>query len=303
MDLLAICRPRASALSVLLLTSAAAHAADGPKLLNARTFVEVRTLAALPPGVSTALGRGKSGRAGIADTREQFNGTDVIDPRFPMRRFIVGGASSDCVLVAYDRGNELDSFHAVVYARSSGSEWRRSEYWILRGRPHSLAELVNLINGQRLTFYRPISGYDPMLGQRAARTRPARRDGPLRELNVSDEEVREMQAVTARIAPGFILNISGVVTGCPCDDGPTCSDQVWIVAYRPEQTRGLLLSRIDGHWTLGPVQQWWLDWQNLIDNERRYEPRTRAKAWDELYHRYPMCAADGADTAAPAAPP
>ena len=43
-----------------------------------------------------------------------------------------------------------------------------------------------------------------------------------------------------------IVNISGVVEGCPCEDGSTCTDQVWILASRPNQTVGLLLSKVGG---------------------------------------------------------
>jgi hypothetical protein len=65
------------------------------------------------------------------------------------------------------------------------------------------------------------------------------------------------------LLPDAIVNISGVVTGCACEDGPACSDQVWVVAYRPEWSKGLELSKINGHWTVGPLQQWWLDYEKL----------------------------------------
>ena len=94
---------------------------------------------------------------------------------------------------------------------------------------------------------------------------------------MSDEEVREIQAVVFQVLPGSILNISGVVSECPCEDGPACSDQVWIVAHRPNQTKGLQLSRIDAHWAIGPVQQWWFDFENLAATRQRF-------AWNAAFY-------------------
>ena len=95
------------------------------------------------------------------------------------------------------------------------------------------------------------------------RQRPTRREGPLRELNISDMEIREIQRQVERIFPGTLLNISGVTTGCPCENGPLCSDQVWVVAHQVRSTKGLMLSRIEGHWTIGALEQWWLDYDEL----------------------------------------
>lgn len=128
--------------------------------------------------------------------------------------------------------------------------------------------------------------------KRATALYPGRRDSPLRYLNISDEEVREVQSVAAEVVPRAIVNISGVVTGCPCEDGSECTDQVWIVAYRPEISAGLLLSRISHRWVIGPVQQWWLDYRKLEARERTfltYEAFRRAK--EEAIDRFPACEA------------
>lgn len=106
----------------------------------------------------------------------------------------------------------------------------------------------------------------------AADNRLSRRDEPLRELNLSDTEVRQIQSIAWRVFPGAILNISGVVSGCPCEEGPSCTDQVWIVAHGHGEALGLELSRIYGRWTVGTVQQYWLD-----------------LAMHRLYARYPVC--------------
>jgi hypothetical protein len=130
--------------------------------------------------------------------------------------------------------------------------------------------------------------------------RPARREGPLRSSNIDDREIGEIQAVTTDILPGAIVNIGGVVTGCPCEDGPSCSDQVWIVAYRPDKSMGLLLSNIDRRWQVGPVQEWWLDYENLLSRIRLLDSQAYAKAEQALNDRFPVCTAQ---VAAPGASP
>ena len=95
------------------------------------------------------------------------------------------------------------------------------------------------------------------------RTRPVRLDGPLREENISDEEVREIEAVMNEQFPGAIVNIGGVTAGCPCEDGGSCDSQVWVVAHRADRSNGLMLSRIGDHWTIGPLQKWWRRYDRL----------------------------------------
>lgn len=125
---------------------------------------------------------------------------------------------------------------------------------------------------------------------RAYSLRPGRRDGPLRYQNISDEEVREIQAAAAEVVPKALVNISGVTTGCPCEDGPQCSDQVWIVAYRPDRSFGLLLSKVNKHWVIGPVQRWWLRYDSLRSRERN--PASYAaylEAERRLIEGFPAC--------------
>ena len=95
------------------------------------------------------------------------------------------------------------------------------------------------------------------------RTRPVRLDGPLREENISDEEVREVGAVMSEYFPGAIVNIGGVTAGCPCADGVSCDSQVWVVAHRANRSNGLMLSRVEGNWTIGPLQKWWRRYAHL----------------------------------------
>ncbi len=123
--------------------------------------------------------------------------------------------------------------------------------------------------------------------KRAYRVLPKRRETPVREENIRDREVEEIQLATANVMPGAIVNIGTVVTGCPCEDGSSCTDQVWIVAYRPEKSTGFLLSKIRGHWTIGPVQRWWWDYQDYFAR-RDWKSRN----WEKLMERFPVCTED-----------
>jgi hypothetical protein len=85
----------------------------------------------------------------------------------------------------------------------------------------------------------------------------ARPTGSLRQDNISDEEVREVEQAAFEAYPDSIVNISGVTDGCNCEEGGACTAQVWLALYREEHIRGLVLSKIDGHWKVGAVQRWW----------------------------------------------
>lgn len=133
--------------------------------------------------------------------------------------------------------------------------------------------------------------------KRAQELYPARRNTPLRDLNISDEEVREVEQLTRKYLPRAYVNISPVVTDCPCEEGPMCSAQVYVVAQTPEKTRGLQLSRMNDRWNVGVVQQWWIRREGIVRqntgnsflDEYLYE-----KAVNELYEEFPACAAQAA---------
>jgi hypothetical protein len=125
--------------------------------------------------------------------------------------------------------------------------------------------------------------------ERAHVVRPARRDGPARELNISDDEVREIQVVVDKLLPEAIVNISTVVSDCPCEEGPTCADQVFILASQSQSTLGLQLSRIQNAWAVGAVQRWWLEYENLLAREKKL---TRSEFRSEelaLARKFPRC--------------
>ena len=98
---------------------------------------------------------------------------------------------------------------------------------------------------------------------------PKRVDGPLSDANISDIEVREVEAIVVGLYPGTIVNIGGVISECRCEDGPACTAQVWVVAHGLGQSHGFMLSKIDGAWQIGPLQAWWLVYEKLIVRMRR----------------------------------
>jgi len=79
---------------------------------------------------------------------------------------------------------------------------------------------------------------------RARQLRPRRPTDPLREANIADEEVRQIEGAARAVFPTAMVNISGVTTGYPCEDGPGCTDQVWVVAWQSEESRGLMRERM-----------------------------------------------------------
>jgi hypothetical protein len=124
---------------------------------------------------------------------------------------------------------------------------------------------------------------------RALQLAPKRRDEPLRYLNISDYEVREIQEVAAKYLPKVLLNISPVVTGCPCEEGPQCTDQVYIVAETGQSSKGLQLSRVRNAWIVGSVQQWYLRFEELLARRRKMDYLSFERAESELFREFPMC--------------
>jgi hypothetical protein len=254
--------------------------------IDVRSLVEVRSLDALPKEVNELLGRWKPGPDGMADAYEPFNQTDVIDPKLPARRFMSAGSNLHAVLVAYEKGGHERTFVASAFSFEH-SAWRQVGSWTLPRSANTLYRLLDLVAPSRNDASSLLATLKRQM--RTQDTRPVRRDGPLRTQNLSDDEVREIESIAQSVMPGGLVNVSGVVTGCPCEEGANCSDQVWTVVYRPDQTKGLQLSRLSGHWAIGAVQQWWLDYDSLW--ARRPWPPTAAfdAELNSLYDRFPAC--------------
>jgi len=132
------------------------------------------------------------------------------------------------------------------------------------------------------------------IGRRADALKPRRRDEPLRYLNITDEEVREVQFLSAKYLPKVMLNISPVVTDCPCEEGPNCTAQVFVVASTQDDAKGLQLSRLKDKWMVGVVQQWWLRRDDLQAHKPKpgaelTERYRYAQAMHVLYSEFPRC--------------
>lgn len=129
--------------------------------------------------------------------------------------------------------------------------------------------------------------------ERIAATRPRRRDAPLRYLNTSDEEAREVKAIVAELLPRSIVNIGPVVTGCPCEEGLQCTDQVWVTLEQRHTSTGLLLSKSGGHWQIGPIQRWWLEMEAIERRSHSLASYTKYfEAKDRLIDAFPACSAE-----------
>ena len=127
------------------------------------------------------------------------------------------------------------------------------------------------------------------LQARAFELRPRRRDAPLRYVNISDNEMREIQQVAATHLSKTVLNVSPVVEGCPCEEGPMCTEQVYVVTLASEKAVGLQLSRIKKVWKVGVVQLWWSKYDALRAQEKTMDYRTFVSSEAELYRDFPIC--------------
>ena len=135
--------------------------------------------------------------------------------------------------------------------------------------------------------------------------RPHRLDAPLRDPNVTDEEVREIQSASSEVLTKVIVNISGVTAGCRCEDGPQCTAQAWVTAFRNGRDEGLQLSMIGGRWVIGPVQRWWIRYDAFEPRNRKQSFREYQDAINQLFDafpRFPIKVGKPASASNPSAP-
>lgn len=121
-------------------------------------------------------------------------------------------------------------------------------------------------------------------------SKPKQRDGPLRYLNLSDDESRQIQSAIAAVMTPQFVSIGGVVTGCPVLEGPSCTDQVWVLVHRTGKTVELQMSKIGNQWAIGPTQRWWLCDDDLEARRGRfssYDAYQSAK--NKLIDDFPQC--------------
>src|SRR5687767_8408802 len=128
------------------------------------------------------------------------------------------------------------------------------------------------------------------LEERAFQLYPRRRDTPLRYLNITDGEVREIQLIARKYQMPELMNISPVVEGCPCEEGSGCTEQVFIVGKIEDQAYGLQLSRRKNRWAVSTVQKWWLEHAALRARESAMDYRAYQQARERQLLEFPMCA-------------
>lgn len=124
---------------------------------------------------------------------------------------------------------------------------------------------------------------------RAIELRPRRRDTPLRYVGISDNEMREVAQVAREFVPRALVNVSPVVTGCPCEEGPQCTDQLYVIANTAQSTVGLQLVRIEDTWSVGTVQKWWLKKDGLDSRRRTMTQQEFELAEITLLRSFPAC--------------
>jgi hypothetical protein len=273
---------------MLVLVGRAAPAAGTELSFDSRALVEVHTLDAIPKEVIALLGWDKrEGPDGISASYREFNETDAAGSKFPRRYFESAGVCSAGVVVLYEEAGRPPSYHAIAFEMtrtgwSKVREWAFDENLDLR----SFLYTVDSAHYPQAQYYLR-SKRRQRVAARIRETQPGRRDAPLRKTNLSDNEAREIQYVMAQVYPGVILNISGVVEGCPCEEGAFCSDQVWIVPRYDPNISGVSLSRINGHWAVGPIQQWWID-RAKLEADTHLTPNHH-DALDSLWEQFPAC--------------
>ena len=100
----------------------------------------------------------------------------------------------------------------------------------------------------------------------------------MREENLSDHEVREIQASIRKVYPEMIVNIGTVTMGCSCEEGPDCTSKVWVTSLNDNKMDALLMSRVGGRWLLSRNDQYRIDYeryekmrQKVNDSRDQYE--------------------------------
>jgi hypothetical protein len=261
---------------------------------------EVRNLSKLPHELAKALGWQHSEKDRIADLERE---SGIPSPTSLDRWFLLGGLSKTYALVAIEERASYPPYHRIHANGFSlaGTSWIASGEWMLSSRPHTIDELVQLLRSpesQALTARWRNWQRERDLDRRIIESEPTlsyRRSAQLREININDEEVRQIEAVVRELIPGAIVTISGVAQGCPCEDGPGCSAQVWTAVYSPKRTSSLELSDINDHWVIGPVQRWFLESAQLDRSKYpTYAAYTAARG--ALDDRYPACTTGPSNT-------
>jgi hypothetical protein len=104
---------------------------------EAPVFREVNRANQLPKAVLVELG-------GIADPKQQFNKTDFVDPKLPMRQLIVAAVSERYCIVTYWQGGRALYLRTDMFDLSDG---KAKLIWVSQGQGgfpfHDLKEMVD----------------------------------------------------------------------------------------------------------------------------------------------------------------
>jgi hypothetical protein len=92
--------------------------------------------------------------------------------------------------------------------------------------------------------------------------------GNLREENITDEEVREVQKVVDEKMPGEIRRIGPVTVGCGCAERPGCTNELVIVVKTKAMADEVTLARVRKVWQLSELQQLELRRQRIREKRR-----------------------------------
>lgn len=274
-----------------LLFCTAALAADPQLPFDSRPLVEVHSLESMPQDVIRLIGWPVGSPDGIAEHRDKFNWTGAPESNLARRLFMAAAVDSAAVVLIYQQAGRPSTYHALGYMMTS-SGWRKAGEWNLDPDSARLRDFFYEFDTARygdMARYHLEEKRRHRVEERIFLTRPTPRVGPLREANLSDNEAREIKSVMAHTYPGAILSISGVVSGCPCEEGPFCSSQAWVVPEDDVTTPGVLLSRIDGRWAVGLIQKWWSD-RGKLAADSRLTRRQQADALDSQWKSFPVCA-------------
>lgn len=110
----------------------------------------------------------------------------------------------------------------------------------------------------------------------------------LREENIRDQEVKEIQGEVAARMLGDIRHIGPVWAECPCEEGPQCSGQVTVTLSKQERTTGVTFSKLADKWRVSVTEDWDRRYRAFREKYRNYsygssaEPRKAKNYVDEL---------------------
>jgi hypothetical protein len=78
------------------------------------------TVQQIPPAVMADLSARMKHDPRLANPGERFNRTDVVDPRYPLRRVVLAGLGARSWFVSYEHGGRGYHRHLVAYAQRDG---------------------------------------------------------------------------------------------------------------------------------------------------------------------------------------